>query len=101
MARAVALCHGGPLDQQRFSVTVNPDGTYPPLSSRLEVLGVLYVPENPGSQAKRRVEEYHGGLGWTDHTAVVDYVLADQAATEAAFQAAFDALPPVMKGPAS
>lgn len=44
MARALAVCKGGPLDGQIFSVELSADGAPLPLTSREEVIGVLYSP---------------------------------------------------------
>lgn len=44
MSRALAICKGGPLDGVALSVTLAENGAPPPLESRAEIAGVLYVP---------------------------------------------------------
>jgi hypothetical protein len=66
MARAIAICEGGPIGGAVFSVEVDQDGTPEPLHSRAELLGVLYRPVSPTDLTEelsgRFYSDLHGGI---------------------------------------
>jgi hypothetical protein len=57
--RIIAVCVGGPLDGQHFSVLSDEQGAPQPLTSRAEVVGALYC---PGKELEITVEQQLGFL---------------------------------------
>lgn len=68
MSRVVALCKGGPLDGNAFSVE---EGQ--PLDSRAELVGALYVPAGDTELP----DEIRDLFPWDDHDRAVTYVVQD------------------------
>jgi hypothetical protein len=68
MARAIAICKGGPLDGSAFSVELDEDGRPQPLAGRSEVCGVLYVP------AGALPDVDNTGFETFEHEAAYEYV---------------------------
>lgn len=91
--RAIAVCKGGPLDGQHFSVLLDETGSPPPLTSRAEVAGALYLPGNPVDPDDELRARFYGLLQG-DKESDEDYQ-ARLAAHDALFghEAAFEYVP--------
>lgn len=76
MARAIAICKGGPLDGQHISVLLDEAGSPPPLTSRAEVAGALYLPGSPIDVSDELQTRFYSDLhaAQLEHEAAFEYL---------------------------